>query len=187
MNKKKYFILLLVQLFILLLGIYSESFCSIDTNTFQNDLLKIENKGGFTSGFTNSIMSSTDFMRGLNDSNYNGYVIAKISTGVSGSIDDNSVLIFLSANNIVNGSGTLSTNWSSFGRFTGYVFNSSGRLYRQGNLQFNLCNFSYAYTTINVNTTSLKLNAGEEFGTNYINKAFKFIPSTQSHIPITRN
>lgn len=142
----------------------------------QADIQTLKDKGAISSSFVVSNVQQPLY----NDTN--GYFIA-IGSNFTGNYTGNAVVVgYVPTNDIY----SINNNdyWFYWNSSTNRnqsvndckVYDLNGNKKVEGAFKFQTANFSYLYTTVNINTTDFDLSAGEEWGGSYLSESFEFNP-----------
>lgn len=176
--------ILKIVISILIISMFVKSCSKASMLDLTSNLRKIEAKGIVNTGFTDWFISTNNgyinsIQNDMNRSGYQGYAICKISSN-SSYYPDRIVIVISNSSTITNRSNDTNNaqynNWN-ISNGTMYMFKITGQTEIQGTLKMNSATFQYAYTELPINTRSLQLGAGEEFGQNIINPALDFVPT----------
>lgn len=174
---------ILVCLFLCFFFMLLLNFGSTKADTISNliaDFTTLNEKGKISDNFLNNVTRWANTY--LYPNQERPYIIGFSTSGSSTSPSNAFVILFnASATNIHNSTST-PYNWESTPYRSIDIYRNnlewSGNTTNTntGGINLNQVTWEYAYTTIDINTNSLRLNAYEEYGGSYLTASFTFTP-----------
>jgi len=205
----KRFLLLLCLSSLFLFCLTLNSYASVDISEIDSNIYKLYQKGVISEDLYIAVLNANnlksgniystrnELISGCNASNAIGYAILILnyngysSTGTGMGTPNLVILIAKGTirNQTNDSSNTLYYNWNNLVRCCTYKWNGTNANYSSSSSGFygNKGTPTWAYTTTNINTRTLQLNAYEEYGAYYLTSPLIWNCSTTSSINVTVN